>query len=428
MGTGVGVAAAGDVCHLRHRLAVAVHRRHPDPGCRPSRRALPPDELGSGLSERSRSRSAPRPGRAGPARGRANELTPSTGCAATRGRCRPGRGAASRGAGRRPSSTPRRGGSSGHCSEPEPLRLDRLPDVDERVTDDPHVRADGPAHDRVGDAGLLGARAPGGRRGRRPGAAGPGSKSSRWSARSSTPPRYSTTTPSIRRSSPQTFSTSSASWRPSTKIRLARATRALAPWTATEPRRRPGRLGRRAVRAGGAARITGLPSSRKPGPEREGTALAAPVLQRERVQVAVDGDDLAAPVGGDLLDDRADLGAAPRRRGRSWAASSRRRARRCRSDRSRPITLGAGRVRQPGGTPPRVHGSPLVESRTRPARLRRSSVDLVVSSGSASGLSSPGEVLGAVVRPVGLAWSLGRRTGRYPQISGSRFWDRGSCS
>ena len=45
---------------------------------------------------------------------------------------------------------------------------------------------------------------------------GPGENSRRCPARSSTPPRYSTTTPSSRRSSPHTFSTSSASWRPST--------------------------------------------------------------------------------------------------------------------------------------------------------------------------------------------------------------------
>ncbi len=94
---------------------------------------------------------------------------------------------------------------------------------------------------------------------------GPGVKSRRWSARSSTPPRYSTTTPSIRRSSPQTFSTSSASCRPSTKIRLARATRALTPCTATEPDAvRVGAAG--APARTGRVRITGLPSRRKPGP------------------------------------------------------------------------------------------------------------------------------------------------------------------
>src|SRR5262249_34897113 len=36
--------------------------------------------------------------------------------------------------------------------------------------------------------------------------------------------------------------------------------------------------------------------------QREGAPLAATVLQRERAEVAVDGHDLAAPVGHDLLD------------------------------------------------------------------------------------------------------------------------------
>ena len=164
---------------------------------------------------------------------------------------------------------------------------------------------------------------------------GPGLKSRRWSARSSTPPRYSTTTPSIRRSSPQTFSTSSASWRPSTKIRLARATRALAPCTATEPD---------AVRVGAA----GAPDADRPGEdhrlaleqeagaERERTPLAAPVLQRQRVDVAVDGDDLAAPVGGDLLDDHADLGRHLHGATVARGSSSHPKGRRFRSDREAP--------------------------------------------------------------------------------------------
>ncbi len=42
--------------------------------------------------------------------------------------------------------------------------------------------------------------------------------------------------------------------------------------------------------------------------EREGATSAAAVLQREGVEVAVDGDDLTDPVGGDLLDDGPDLG------------------------------------------------------------------------------------------------------------------------
>ena len=109
----------------------------------------------------------------------------------------------------------------------EPLGLDRGPDVDERVADDQHVLADRGLRDRLRRSGSPSSRAPGGRRVRRPGARVPGRKSRSFSPRSSTPSRYSTTTPSIRRSSPHTFSTSSASCRPSTKIRLARATRAL---------------------------------------------------------------------------------------------------------------------------------------------------------------------------------------------------------
>ena len=51
-----------------------------------------------------------------------------------------------------------------------------------------------------------------------------------------------------------------------------------------------------------------MPSSRKPGSEREGTPLGAAVLERDGVQVAVDGDDLAAEVIVDLLDHRTQLG------------------------------------------------------------------------------------------------------------------------
>ena len=163
---------------------------------------------------------------------------------------------------------------------------------------------------------------------------GPGRKSRRWSARSSTPPRYSTTTPSMRRSSPQTFSTSSASCRPSTKIRLARATRAFAPWTATDPDAvRVGLAGRgRPHRRGQDHRLA---LEQEAGAEREGAPLAAAVLQGDGVQVAVDRDDLAAPVGGDLLDDGTRARRAPRRRGRASGRASRWRGRRIRSGRGR---------------------------------------------------------------------------------------------
>ncbi len=44
------------------------------------------------------------------------------------------------------------------------------------------------------------------------------------------------------------------------------------------------------------------------GAERKGAPLAAPVLEGQRAEVALDPDDLAAPVGGDLLDDEAEVG------------------------------------------------------------------------------------------------------------------------
>ena len=46
-------------------------------------------------------------------------------------------------------------GITGHCGQPEPRGLDRLPDVDVRVADHQGVRPAGSAPDRVGDAGLL---------------------------------------------------------------------------------------------------------------------------------------------------------------------------------------------------------------------------------------------------------------------------------
>ena len=44
------------------------------------------------------------------------------------------------------------------------------------------------------------------------------------------------------------------------------------------------------------------------GAEREGAPLVAPVLEGQRAEVALDLDDLAAPVGGHLLDDEAEVG------------------------------------------------------------------------------------------------------------------------
>ncbi len=64
---------------------------------------------------------------------------------------------------------------------------------------------------------------------------GPGPNPATTAPRWSMPSRISTTIPSMRRSSPQTFSSSSASCVPSTRMRLARATRAAAPATRRDP-------------------------------------------------------------------------------------------------------------------------------------------------------------------------------------------------
>ena len=126
--------------------------------------------------------------------------------------------------------------------------------------------------------------------------------------RSSTPSSISTTTPSTRRSSPHTFSTSSASCRPSTRIREARAVRARALRTTTEPARRPGRPGRRGSRGREKPHRRAVdPEAR---PERERADLAAPVLEHDEVHAAalLRPQHRAHPAGLDVLDDQARLG------------------------------------------------------------------------------------------------------------------------
>ena len=103
---------------------------------------------------------------------------------------------------------------------------------------------------------------------------GPGAKSRIAPARSSTPSSISTTTPSTRRSAPQTFSTSSASCLPSTKIREPLATLARCPDTARDPLAVRADAARASARrasalARGGVRVTGAPSTRKPGPRRK---------------------------------------------------------------------------------------------------------------------------------------------------------------
>ena len=89
-------------------------------------------------------------------------------------------------------------------------------------------------------------------------------------------------------------------------------------------RDRPGRRTRRRGRARCAPagrRITGTPSSRKPGPSGNVRRLPRRSSRVTVSQVALDGDDLAAPVGGDLLDDQPlvglDLDGAARASGRA---------------------------------------------------------------------------------------------------------------
>src|SRR3954452_3730474 len=140
---------------------------------------------------------------------------------------------------------------------------------------------------------------------RRPSGRNSFSTSSRWS----TPSRYSTTTPSTRRSWPHTFSTSSASCRPSTKMRLPRATPALASG-ARAPRLRVGNRDR----AGGAEELSaGLGEHRRrlehrrlaleqePGAEREDADLAEPVLELHHP--TLDADHCAAEPAVRPLDD-----------------------------------------------------------------------------------------------------------------------------
>ena len=174
--------------------------------------------------------------------------------------------------------------------------------------------------------------------------------------------------------------------------------------------------------------------------EREGAPLAAPVLQGERVQVAVDGDDLAAPVRGDLLDHGADLG------GRLDGAAALGCAPVGGEDvgavavaGGHPTTVG-GTHRQPPGRARRQSSESSVVGvvallRRLAAGMSSSSGDFASSSSSgwASGLSSVGwrssGSSSSLDAGAGLVLVLAHARGTYPaQISGNRFWLRGSCS
>ena len=188
------------------------------------------------------------------------------------------------------------------------------------------------------------------------------------------PPSGSTTIPSIRRSSPQIRSTRAASCTPSTQIRLARATWARTPATATEPDAvRPGRR-RRDRRRSRPDQRHQLALQQEAGRQhRELPPPVEPILQ---------GDGVALLAGHHRPADR-DHRAAVRRRpsrppaparrapagqpcgiGRERAAST--------SSEYTPSSLGDGPARQPGthaGPDPLGTVSSCAERTTlRPAR------------------------------------------------------------
>ena len=202
----------------------------------------------------------------------------------------------------------------------------------------------GEARHRLRDPALLRTARRGGRRGRRPCA--PGRDRSRAAARPGRRRPRGTPRPRPR----------SAGRRPRPS---RRARRRAVPRRRSGSPGRPGpwRRGRRPTRRpsdvglAGAAAVTGasedhrLAFEQEAGAEREGTPLPAPVLEGHRVQVAVDGDDLAAPVGGDLLDDQAGSGLGLDGAAALGRRASRQPGHRCRSGRGRHAsTLGADRL------------------------------------------------------------------------------------
>ena len=107
---------------------------------------------------------------------------------------------------------------------------------------------------------------------------GPNSRSA--SSRLSAPSSGSTTTPSTRRSSPQIRSTRAASCTPSTQIRLARATRAGAFGTATDPEAVRAARPLRGVPRPGRIRVTGRAVEQEGrGQHGKDPPLAVPVLE-----------------------------------------------------------------------------------------------------------------------------------------------------
>ena len=225
------------------------------------------------------------------------------GCDATPRRCRPGRRAASPAPDRCRASSPFRAGSTGHSDRPEPGRFDGLPDVDERMADDQGVRAAGTAVHRVGQPRFLRAGRPGGRRARPAVAAGPAGtprrrRRDRRRRRGIRPPRPRSAdrrpTPARRarrRGGPPRRS--GRSGRPGHALR--------------SPPPSPTPCGSGALAAGrrGAVRITGLPSTRYPGPT--GNGLRRPCRSSSSIRPYSTRDHRADVAGLRVLDDHAEF-------------------------------------------------------------------------------------------------------------------------
>ena len=183
---------------------------------------------------------------------------------------------------------------------------DGLPDVDEGVSDDQDVLADGGAGDALGDARLLGARHE---------VVDEDAHTALWSG------------PEVAQVVGQVVDPAEVLHHHSLDAQVvaphlldelgvvpalhedaARPRHAgLCTAHGDRPGRRTGGL-RRNTRAHRAGEDDRLALEQEAGAEGKRAALLAAVLESQRVQVAVDRDDLAAPVGGDLLHDLADLG------------------------------------------------------------------------------------------------------------------------
>ena len=199
-----------------------------------------------------------------------------------------------------------RAGDLGPLGEPDPVRLHRLPDIDVRVAGDQHVRTDRRPGDVVGDPALLGA-----------GHEVVDEHADLAVLRGAEVAQVACQVVDAAEVlndhalDPQVVAPDLLD-----ELGVVPALD-VDPAGPRDPRPCVGDRDRAGCRAGG-LRGRG-PTDRRPEdhrlalqqesrPEREGPAPAPPVLQRQRVEVAVDRHDLAAPVGGDLLDHRPELG------------------------------------------------------------------------------------------------------------------------